>query len=260
MMRLIQTNPGCSDFDVVPADTSSPEFRVLLPEWIRGKELFHEGVFHTIPGHWSGTDDAVAGHFPVDDQLDVEVKIETGTSDISVELGITNVSSTKLTDLRANICTSVNHLPGNPDWSNRRFLPDVELDRSIQGRYWFETITPHRLLALTDSGWKGMHPRPDDPDATKVPLYSFVPSDIPEAIGCAVDSADGGCFFYQAWDTPCRWCTPCPGNACMHLEPIITERLLPEKRASIHGRIGLFYGTRNALEDMIRDTLIKSKT
>lgn len=251
-MRLIQQTPDCSDFDVVLENRSSPDFRVLLPEWIRGNELTHKGGFHTIPGLWSQTDTTVQGHFTVDDQIEIGVNIVKGVSDIAVKLSITNISSILLTNLWANICTSLNHLPGEPGWSDQRFLPGIRLERSVQGRCWYEQITPHRLFALTDSGWKGMHPHPDDPDINKVPLYSFVPSEFPEAVACAVESPDGGCFFFHAWDTRCRWCTPCPGNACMHLEPMMTERLLPGEHASIHGRIGLYYGARTSLEDMIR--------
>jgi len=97
-----------------------------------------------------------------------------------------------------------------------------------------------------------MHPTPDAPDSTKVPLYSFTPSPEVDARACAAESADGGFWFFQWWDTPCRWCAPFPGNACMHLEPFVAERLPMGESAGIRGRIGMHEGDRASLEEMLR--------
>ena len=83
------------------------------------------------------------------------------------------------------------------------------------------------------------------PDASRVSLYSFRPSSEDNATACAAQSEDGRFLFFQAWNTKCNYCTPCPGNACMHLHALIAERIEPGASASIKGRIGIFRGTRD---------------
>jgi len=226
---------------------------VLLPEWIHGRGIIHDGLLHVIPGSWRDTDRGTQGRFMVAGQLAIDVQIETSETGIQVVLGVTNAGSSEITDVWANICTPVNHLPGSPGWSNADFIPAaVPLDRALQGRFWFEVLTPTRLSTLTESGWVPMHPCPDRPDASSVPLYSFVPSVSADAWACALESPAAGLWFYQAWDTPCRWCTPCPGNACMHLEPFVAERLLPGTRAAIRGWVGMHHGDRPSLRAALR--------
>ena len=250
-MKLLQQAPDCSDFDVTLAQDNSPAFRVLLPEWIRGNGIQHSKVFHVIPGKWKSTGSVVAGQFAVDEQLAISVVIEGRSCAIDVRLAVVNTSDRQMTDLWADICTSVNHLPGNPGWCNRQFLPALELDRNVQGRYWYEKVTPTRLFALTGPGWVRMHPQPDAPDASSVPLYSFDPSPAADAHACAVESVNGRLFFFQVWQSPCRWCTPCPGNACMHLQPFLTDSLAPGTSVVIRGRIGIHAGDRKSLTENI---------
>jgi len=250
-MELLQQTQNCSDFDIIPDGEITPAFRVLLPEWIKGNGVKHTGLLHVIPGTWKRKNSGMEGQFPVDDQLTIKVAIEGRSNEIGVTLTVVNTSHRRLTDLWANICTSLNHLPGNPDWCNKHFLPDMEPDRYLQGRCWYEKITPTRLFALTGSGWICMHPAPDAPIADRVPLVSFQPSSEADAYACAVESLEGGRFFFQTWLTHCRWCTPCPENACMHLEPFLTDILAPGKSATIQGKIGIHRGTRKSLEEHI---------
>jgi len=247
-MELRQQTPDCSDFDVVINGDDSPSFRVLLPEAIYGNGTTLEGGVHTIPGSWETAGTQTTGRFSGGDHLDVSVRLTTGTRELQVKLSLRNRGDTAIEDVAIDICTSVNHLPGEPGWCNRQFLPDPELDRSVQGRYWFEKVTPGRLFALTGNGWVGMHPCPEDPDAENVPIYSFEPSDEPTARACAAQSPDGDAWFFQAWDVPCQYCTPCPGNACMHLHPVVARRIGPNETATIRGLVGVHLGARSAVE------------
>jgi len=251
--RLHAQTANCADFDVfLNGDDTAPSFRVLLPEWVRGEGVEHTGAFHVIPGEWRGDEFGLSGQFTVGGQLEIGVRVNTEPSAFGVTLTVRNVGESAISHVWANICAGVTHLPGEPGWSNARFIPGVPLDRTEQGRYWYDVLTPRRLVAFTRRGWIPMHPTPDAPDSTKVPLYSFTPSQVPEASACAVESADGGLWFYQWWDAPCLWCAPFPGNACMHLEPFVAERLVAGETASIRGRIGMHEGDRASLEGMLR--------
>ena len=247
-MQIIQQTPKCSDFDVTPDGMPGPAFRVLLPEWIQGKGIRHKGLFHIVPGIWSKTSHGLHGVFSVDRQLELAVGVEPHGTAVLVTLGVRNIGDIELRDLWADVCTSLNHLPGNPGWSNAAYLGDAKLDRSEQGRYWYNTVTPRRLQAFTARGWIPMHPAPDAPDADMSPMYRFDPSKAADAFACAVESPDGSEFCFQAWDTPCRYCTPCSGNACMHLKPFLTDFMKPRTSATIRGMIGIHRGNRAGLE------------
>lgn len=252
-MRLIQQTPACADFDVVLDGENTPSFRILLPEHIRGEGLDVSGCLHTIPGDWELSDDAAIGTFRASDALVITTTVEPRGTAILAKLAIENLQSKPIHGIRVDICASVNHLPGQPDWANRAFIPSsVPLVRDLQGRYWFEKVTPENLAALTDTGWVEMHPCPDDPDADRVPQYSFAPNESEDACACAVASEDGQCQFFQAWNTRCHYCTPCPGNACMHLRPLIADMVQPGDSATIEGMAGIFRGSRAELTEKIR--------
>jgi len=244
-MKLIQQTPHCSDFDVILDGERNPAFRVLLPEFVRADGLDLGKLLHTIPGKWFVGRDGATGSFRASPEILISVTIECRGMEIAVNLNLKNLSSQPLVNLKADVCASVNHLPGEPGWCNPAFFPaSLALDRDVQGRYWYEKITPHNLMALTDGGWVEMHPAPRHPDASRVAQYSFVPSSEESATACTVASADGRFLFFQAWDTRCNYCTPCPGNACMHLHPLIAARLEPGAAASVRGRVGIFRGSR----------------
>ena len=249
-MKLIQQTENCADFDVVLDGETSPAFRILLPEQIDTATQSHGGT-HTVPGVWQERPDGSDGRFSIQDAWEVGLSLDTGGSEVRVDLTITNTGREEAKDVRLAMCASLNHLPGEPDWCNERFLPGLPLDRAVQGRYWFEHASPGRLHALTQHGWVEMHPCPNRPDADRVPVYSFVPSETADAWACAVEAMDGGIHFYQAWSTPCRYCTPCPGNACMHLDPFVADALRPSEPASLRGLVGMHEGGRESLAEKI---------
>jgi len=258
-MRFAQQTAGCSDFDITLPGETVPSFRLLLPEWLQAVGLDYHGLFHTIPGRWTSWEQGVEGQFTVMDTVAVGVRLLAQAHRVDITLSVQNISARTLTDVWANICTSVNHLPGTPGWYNQAFVPHLAPDRSLQGRYWYEQVTPQGLRALTDDGWVIMHPHPDQPDAASVPLYSFTPSTQANARACAVCPPEGGLFLFQAWATRCRYCAPCPGNACMHLEPLLAEALLPGEVASIRGAVGLFRGSFTTLAPHLEEITCKGQ-
>ena len=246
-MRLIQQSPGCSDFDVVLDGDDAPSFRILLPEGITIGGIEPVRGTHVIEGHWERTVNAISGGFTASEELRVGVAIEGRGREVAISLEVANRSSRRLAEVRADVCAAVNHLPGEPGWSNEAFLPSIPRERSLQGAYWYERVSPHNLQALTDRGWIGMHPCPDDARADGVPLYGFAVSESDEVHACAVASDDGSVLFFQAWEAPCRWVSPFPGNACMHLWPLVAPALGPGESSAVRGLCGMFAGGRDAL-------------
>jgi hypothetical protein len=97
-----------------------------------------------------------------------------------------------------------------------------------------------------------MHPNPEHPEADAAAPYGAKWSSRAEAFACAAEAPAGGLLFFQAWAAPCRWLQPFPGNACMHLEPIVAESLASGESAEIRGLIGMHEGSRQLLEDRLR--------
>lgn len=254
-MKIYQQTKDCSDFDIVIDKEEKPSFRVLLPEWIKADGIKFEGLCHTIPGEWQHQENLVKGNYNVTDQLRVDVDIKLRHTDILVDLSLTNTGNHNVDNIWLDVCTSVNHLPGEPLWGNEVFMGNMPLDRTIQGRFWYEQLAPHHLFAITPESWVNMHPNPDNPDADLVPLYNFAPSEKAEAIGCAVESLNGDTFCFQAWSNLSRYCTPSPGNACMHLRPFMVKLLNPDKTARIRGLIGIHFGNRLDLKTKIMGIL-----
>ena len=248
-MILHQQSPDCSDFDFTPAGSAGPAFRLLLPEHVSGAGLKTK-YLHTVPGTWTRAGNGTRGRFCVDERIEIGIEILTTNAEAVITMTVTNKTDDSMTGVSANVCAAVNHTPGEsePEWSNPAFVPEsVSLDRYAQGDYWFEQFTPQRLFALTNRGWVHMHPAPDNPLGLDRPRYAFEPSAEACARACAVESRDRTCWFYQAWDAPCRYCTPCAGNACMHLVVDLSPSLAPGEAVSVRGRTGLHKGDRDAL-------------
>ena len=90
--------------------------------------------------------------FCVAADLEISVILEPKKTEISIEMDFRNLTGKTCQNLRTNICASVNHLPGEPGWSNRDFVPDhVPLDRDLQGRYWYEESNSTVSQSL---GWR----------------------------------------------------------------------------------------------------------
>ena len=255
-MAVTQQTVDCSDFDVTLPGEGSPAFRVLVPERVIA-DGYEAAPLHTIRGTWERNFGLVGGRFIHEHTLEITVLLMPGERDLRISLTIMNIGETPLDRLRADICSAVNHLPGEPGWANAEFMPDTPLDRNAQGAYWYETVTPKGMTILTTGGdWHSIHPHPDRPSAASVPPYGFEISHEPVATACAVHPhGDESSWFFQAWDHPGHTCTPFPGNACMHLHPVIADRLEPGASATVHGVTGLFSGSRDALARHIGDSL-----
>ncbi|MBN1764114.1 MAG: hypothetical protein JW860_02560, partial [Sedimentisphaerales bacterium] len=232
-MQIRQQSPNCSDLDVVLAGQHDPAFRVLLPELIFENDQKINGFCHIIPGEWSASRQKITGRINIPDTVELTVEVVKHVNEIHVALVLENISLEDLNNVWVDICTGLNHLPGNPSWCNTQFLLNLPLSRSDQGIYWYEQLAPKKLFVLTDEGWGLMHPHPNDPDSTKVPQYNFILSPQPNARACAVQSPDGKTWFYQSWRTHCYFLTPCPGNACMHLRPFVADAIKPGGSARI---------------------------
>ncbi len=251
--RLIQQTPACSDFDFVPAGWTKPAFRVLLPEHITADGQKPLQFVHTKRGQWRTSANELLGAFDVGKSYELIVRAKVHDNDVQIELTFRNLTQETLRNVRMLVCSATNHQPGTPAWSNPMFIPaEMKDDRDLQGRHWYRHVAPGRLFALRPQGWVATHPSPADPDPDKVPKYSFTPSPTADAIACAVESADGRWQFYQAWDKPSRYETPCPGNACMHLQPLVAEQLAPGSSVTLRGEVGLFAGNREELRKMLQ--------
>jgi hypothetical protein len=252
--RLVQPTPDCSDFDVIPVGWEHPAFRLLLPEHISAegpKKIGFAGT-HTISGRWGPRRAGLRGSFRTGEVFEITVDLMEDGNSVNIEIATRNLTAETLRQVRMIVCSSVNHLPGNPNWSNRLFIPpEIPEDRHLQGLSWYEHVTPQRLRALRPSGWITTHPSPHDPDPGRVPRYNFVPSATADTKAYAVQSVDGEWLFYQTWDRPSRHASPCHGNACMHLHPLVAEHLEPGATAVIRGRAGLFRDDWEALRTMI---------
>ena len=261
-MRILQSEtPDGADLDVVLPGETTPAFRVLLPEGIRcttqpGDLSLEIGGLHRLPGVWRRTDAETTGTMIKPDLLELTLVLEHGESSVGIRMELKNLSPWALSNVEADVCANINHLPGSPDWCNRRFIPEpVPLVRREQAAYWFEEVTPGGLKAFTGQSWEGMHLFEDRADVSKLPPYFFVDNPSQPAFACAVPSLDEKTLFYQAWNTPCRAQAPFPGNACMHLHPHIADTIEPHGTASIKGRIGLFDGDFEDLKNMIKGQL-----
>ena len=252
-MKLYQQTENCSDFDISLDGDSSPSFRVLLPEHIEGAGLETRFV-HTHPGTWATDGQQTSGRLELEGRVRVDIEIHCTENLAAITMSLSNLTNETMTNLSANICTAVNQLPSEspPDWSNRRFIPDeIPLDRFEQGDYWFEQHTPNRLFALTGTDWVHMHPNPAEPVGMDRPRFAFNPSEQANAQACAVESLDGSEWFYQAWNRPCYYCTPCCGNGCMHLVVCIADSLEPGESVTLKGWIGSNTGNQNDLSKHI---------
>lgn len=255
-LRMLQQTPDCSDVDVVPAGWKRPAFRLLLPEhvWLDEGSKRHDFGAHCTVGRWEKSEGELSGVYRLADKVEITVKLSGRDNTVDIQMGFRNLTSELFRQVRIDICASVNHLPGKPDWSNGLFFPkDVPENREIQGRYWFQHVTPRRERALRPDGWIVTHRSPDNPDPDQFPSeMNFQASKTADTIAYAAQSRDGKWLYFQTWDRPCQHTAPFPGNACMHLYPLVAERLEPGATVEIHGRAGLFHGDWDGLRKDIQ--------
>ncbi len=246
-MKLHQQTPGCADIDVTLSGEGNPDFRLLLPEHIYANGYDGPRHLHTIPGAWEHQFGLLGGRYTVPHAFEIAVLLIPNRDEVRVSLTIVNIADHPVEDVFVEVCAGVNHLPGNPGWSNRGFIGECAPDRVEQGRVWFDEITPNRLVALTSAGaWIPIHPNPKSPHTAN--SLGFVPSDEVNARAVALESPEEpDRIFFQSWDNFGRWVTPAPENACIHLRPYIANRLDTGESATTHGLVGVFTGDRGSL-------------
>ena len=81
--------------------------------------------------------------------------------------------------------------------------------------------------------WHGLHPNPLDPDPKKAELYNTAFSNPKPARIVALQPEAGQQVFFLMFDTESSAREPFPGNACMHLEPLMASRVEPGESAVI---------------------------
>ncbi len=256
-MRLIQQTPACSDFDVVLRNGEAPAYRVLVPERLLARNLGSTTLLHVVPGHWRKRGEMLAGRFDHPNGIELSVQLVPMDTSMQVTLRIRNAGGVDLLDVWADICAGVNHLPGSPGWCNRSFMSDLPLDRTLQGRYWYESITPHGLKALVGCRWVEIHPSPREPRADAVPLYFSSPGDEPNAQACACQAPSKDIIFFQSWKGPTKYVAPFPGNACMHMQPFMDQRIERGSTASIAGMVGMHKGSFRSLSRFLQGWLME---
>ncbi len=248
-LKLIDNN---FDIEVILPGKTFPAFRLLLPEYIYTKELEDITKVHTYTASWQKSADEIQGVFSLDQGIECKLWLKPLKEGVLTRISIKNISQKTLSDVRINICAGINHLPNSSgaDWCNRDFLPDsVPLERTAQGKYWYQMVTPERLKAWQPGEkWIFMHPHPENPYPDLDNLYLHEISQTDNYLGCAVMSTNGKKLFYMLWDTDyAQYQTPFAGNACMHLLPLIAKELKPGKTATIEGKVGIFEGTWDEL-------------
>lgn len=230
---------------------------MLLPEFIHveGQIRSDETPFvHTISGRWEREGEVLCGRLRAHGTFGVQVLIREHDGGIRTQVRVKNIGDAALPGVSLNICAGVSHLPGRPGWSNRDFIAgEVPLERSAQGRFWYEAVTPRGLKVLTSHRWEGIHPNPSQPSAEGVENYGASPTEDDGAIACAAASMDGESLLYQCWSSPGRWLPPFPGNACMHLLPKLVDLLQAGEEARVDGAVGIFDGGWEALALSIED-------
>lgn len=244
-LELIEDNHF--DVEVLLPGDGSPACRLLLPEFIYAKELKTINKVHTYSASWKKSGDELQGIISLDQGVGCSLWLKPSKEGVLIKISIKNNSPKTLRNVQVNICAGVNHLPNvrGADWCNRDFMPDsVPLDRTAQGMYWYQVVTPERLKAwLPAKNWILMHPHTENPLPDSKDLYRHKVSQTNKSLGCAVMSANGEELFYQIWDTGhSRYQTPFAGNACMHLIPQVSKKLLPGETVTIEGMAGIFRG------------------
>lgn len=233
-----QEMEGRSDFDFVLPNGATPSFRLLAPEI-----LFMDGIrldkIHTIPGTQVRRADGLGVELSIPGKAFTRVRLRPQASWVDVEYSITNRDQKTWKNVAAEFCLGLDRLPSHVrPWSNAEFFPSALLGRSALGAYWFSVLTPRRLECYSGAVWVPLHPRPDDPDPAKVPLYPTPPDKLLPASIVVLRARGSQPQFFMMWSKKGFARAPFPGNACMHLVPQLADQLKPGETATIRGRAG----------------------
>jgi hypothetical protein len=242
LVRLVHNEkPEGADLDVIDTDDNHL-FRILLPEAVTAKNVPGRTFLnHTMPGIWGETDGVQWCRLRSDGWMEAIFGLLPREQGTLILFGIRNLSSQTLEGVAMDICVSVSHLPcPQGAWINPQFLRIPEPpDRDSAGCFWYEKVAPWHLKAFTDGRWVSAHRSPKEPSSKGVPRYEpWVYLDN-TAYVMAAETLDGKERLFQAWDSPCKVRCAFPGNSCMHLEPILSDRLLPGQITFIRGEIAL---------------------
>jgi hypothetical protein len=221
-----------TDVDVLAPD-GRPLFRILIPEAVTAESVGPTPFLsHQTPGVWREVDGLQVGTVRSDPWVEIRLALKPLEQGLLVAFMVKNLSPQPMVGVGMDVCVGLSHLPSRHEpWINRDFLPaDVPLDRNAAGRYWFERVAPHYLKAWVSGRWQLVHPRPDAPRADDFLPYGFTYLEERASL-MAVDSLDGTKRLFEAWDCPCRVRRPFWGNACLHLLPVLADRLEPGQEA-----------------------------
>ena len=252
--RFAQEVEGSVDFDFLLDGKSTPACRILAPEQLAvegrdlGKEV-GERVLHTTPGKLTRRGDTVTVERSYPGAFSYRLELRPRATYFDLTFLVRNLGNREWRDLKADFCLGLSRLPSRSrPWSNEVFFRSVPPDRTEQGALWYSHITPKRLMYYWRGQWHGLHPNPLDPDPKKVPLYNAAFSNPKPARIVALQPEAGQQVFFLMFDTESSAREPFPGNACMHLDPLMANRVKPGESAVIKGKAG-FGGT--SLEDAI---------
>lgn len=253
-ITILQNGDGSLDIDFVLPGETIPSFRLLCPEHIGtidrnlGEEVGAK-YFHMAKGKSHSQDGVLVIEHSFPKVFDFQIKIIPQTSYVDLEVTVKNTGEKSWKDLTANFCAGLTRLPGNPPWANRKFFPEMELDRYLHGKYWYSKITPQRLKCYSGNGWELLHPHSDNPDPSLVPQYPVSLANAKSTGIVALEPDGNQPQFFILWDKEGQACDPFPGNACMHLSPLIAHSVNPGESGTINGKIG-FWG--KSLNDLVK--------
>ena len=249
--------PLGADLDVVDSKERHL-FRILLPEFVMAENVPDSSFLnHQIPGEWGQVDGIQWCRLRNNRWVEAIIALLPHDRGTLILFGIRNLSGKMLERVSMDICVSVSHIPCpkgawiNPDYIQVPLPPD----RDSAGVYWFEEVAPFHLKALVNGKWEIAHPDPLHPSSKGIPRYMPFSYLGESAHIISVESLDGKEKLFQAWDSPSRVRCAFPGNSCMHLEPILAEKLMPGQVSFVRGEVSFTDAPWETLSEWNADQL-----
>lgn len=250
---------GSLIFNCILPGERIPSFRILAPEHIttNDRDLGEEAGFkwfHIMQAKSYQRDGTLVIEHLFENLFEFRLTVTPREMYVDIELSIKNIDNKPWNGLQANFCsglTKPSDVKSNDMWINRIFFPDTVMYRKEIGEYWFSKIVPKRFKYYDGKEWKLAHPNPENPNSSEFPEWlSEEAKNKTDKIGriIALEAHDNQPQLFQMWNVEGVVWDPFPGNACMHIIPIVAERLNPKEVASIKGRIG-FWG--KSLDDLL---------